>query len=51
MQAINWSWDLWVVQVAQPSPLRSCGVPLPHELKTSPSGAARSRAGHGSGSS
>jgi hypothetical protein len=51
MQAINWSWCLWGAQVAQPSPLRSGGVPLPRERKTSPSGAARSRAGHGSGSS
>ena len=30
MQAINWSWCLWV---ARPSPLRSFVVQLPHERK------------------
>jgi hypothetical protein len=46
MQAINWSWCLWV---ARPSPLRSFVVQLPHERKTSPSRAGRSRAPNGCG--
>jgi hypothetical protein len=37
MQAINWSWCLWV---ARPSSMRSAVLQLPHERKTPSTGVA-----------